>query len=85
MEPGIRPFLQRDENLIHQCSVRPSRQRVLLRFAHLGGSDHLHCLGDLRGIADRFYPTPYVLRVRHYKLQIANRGLRRRGIIAMSS
>jgi hypothetical protein len=38
---------------------------MLLRFAHLGGSHHLHCLGDLRGIADRFYPTPYVLRVRH--------------------
>jgi hypothetical protein len=25
----------------------------------------LHCFGDLRGVADRFYPAPYVLRVRH--------------------
>src|SRR4030095_3415739 len=65
MESGIRPFLQRDENPIHQCSVRPSCQRMLLRFAHLGGSHHLHCFGDLRGVADRFYPAPYVLRIRH--------------------
>ena len=38
---------------------------MLLRFTHLGRSHHLHCLGDLRGVADRFDPAPYVLRVRH--------------------
>jgi hypothetical protein len=48
---------------------------MLLRFAHLGGSHHLHCFGDLRGVADRFDPAPYVLRVRHSKLQTANYGL----------
>jgi hypothetical protein len=58
---------------------------MLLRFAHLGGSHHLHRFGDLSGVADRSYPSPYVLRVRHYKLQIANCGLRRRDIIAKSS
>jgi hypothetical protein len=57
---------------------------MLLRFAHLGSSHHLHRFGDLRGVADRFDPTPYVLRVRHYKLQIANCGSRS-GIIAKSS
>jgi hypothetical protein len=85
MKSRVCPPLQRNENLIHQSGVRPSRQRVLLRLAHLGGSHHLHCFGDLRGVADRSYPAPYVLRVRHYKLQIANRGSRRRGIIAKSS
>jgi hypothetical protein len=38
----------------------------------------LHCLGDLRGVADRFDPAPYVLGVRHSKLQTANYGLRDR-------
>ena len=70
MEPGVRPFLQRDENLIHQCSVRPPFECMLLRFAHLGGSHHLHCFGDLRGVADRFDPAPYVLRVRHLNVQL---------------
>jgi len=56
-EISIRPFLQRNENLIHQGGIRASRQRVLLRFAHLGGSHHLHCFGDLRGVADRSYPA----------------------------
>src|SRR5882757_107191 len=65
MKSRVCPFLQRNENLIHQSSVRPSRQRVLLRFAHFGGSHHLHCFGDLRGVADRSDPAPYVLRVRH--------------------
>ena len=65
MKSRISPFLQRNENVIHQSGIRPSRQRVLLRFAHLRGSDHLHRFGDLRGVADRFDPAPYVLRVRH--------------------
>src|SRR5947207_1828615 len=76
MKSRVCPFLQRNENLIHQGGVRPSRQRVLLRFAHLGGSHHLHCFGDLRGVADRSYPAPYVLRVRHSKLPITDYGLR---------
>src|SRR5215475_10913560 len=70
MEPRVRSFLQRDENLIHQCSVRPPFECMLLRFAHLGSSHHLHCLGDLRGVADRFYPAPYVLRIRHLNIQL---------------
>src|SRR5216117_3708177 len=76
MESRICPFLQRDENLIHQSSVRSSRKCMLLRFAHLGSSHHLHCFGDLRSVADRFDPAPYVLRIRHSKLQIATCGLR---------
>ena len=68
MKSWVCPFLQRNKNLIHQGGIRPSRQRVLLRFAHLGGSHHLHRLGDLRGVADRFDPAPYVLRVRHLKV-----------------
>src|SRR5438552_13352421 len=70
MKSRVCPFLQRNENLIHQSGIRASRQRVLLRFAHLGGSHHLHCFGDLRGVADRSYPAPYVLGVRHSKLPI---------------
>src|SRR5204863_9008548 len=66
MKSRVCPYLQRNENLIHQSSVRPSRQSVLLRFAHLGGSHHLHCFGDLRGVADRSYPAPYVLCIRHF-------------------
>ena len=65
MKSRVRPFLQGDENLIHQGGVRPPSQRVLLCFAHLGGSDHLHRFGDLRGVANRFDPAPYVLGVRH--------------------
>src|SRR6266513_2555544 len=65
MKSRVCPFLQRNENLIHQSSVRPSGQRVLLRFAHFGGSHHSHRFGDLRGIADRSDPATYVLRIRH--------------------
>ena len=65
MKSWICPFLQRNKNLIHQSGVRASGERMLLRFTHLGRSHHLHCLGDLRGVADRFDPAPYVLRVRH--------------------
>src|SRR6478672_10147070 len=65
MKSRVCPFLQRNENLIRQSGIRSSRQRMLLRFAHLGGSHHLHCFGDLRRVADRSYPAPYVLRVRH--------------------
>src|SRR5215469_16139635 len=43
---------------------------MLLRFAHLGSSDHLHGFRDLRGIADRFDPAPNILRVRHYNLWV---------------
>ena len=67
MEPGIRPFLQRDKNLIHQSSIGPPGKRMLLRFAHFGRSHHLHRLGDLRRVPDGSYPAPYVLRVRHLK------------------
>src|SRR5436190_1369945 len=65
MKSRIGTFLQRNENLIHQSRIRSSRQRVLLRFAHLGGSHHLHRFGDLRRVADRSYPAPYILCIRH--------------------
>jgi hypothetical protein len=38
---------------------------VLLGFAHLGRSHHLHGLRNLRGVANRFDPTPYVLGICH--------------------
>src|SRR4029077_15100597 len=72
MKSRVCPFLQRNENLIHQRGIRPPCERVLLSFAHLGGGHHLHCLGDLRGVADRFDPAPYVLGVRHYKLPVTH-------------
>jgi hypothetical protein len=65
VESWICPVLQGNKNLIHQCGVRASGEGMLLRFTHLGRSHHLHCFGDLRGVADRFDPAPYVLRVRH--------------------
>src|SRR5438034_620122 len=42
MKSWICPFLQRNENLVHQSSVRSSGECMLLRFAHLRGSHHLH-------------------------------------------
>src|SRR5438874_6230971 len=65
MKSWICPVLQGNKNLIHQCGVRASGEGMLLRFTHLGRSHHLHRFCDLRGVADRFDPAPYVLRVRH--------------------
>jgi len=67
METWIGSFLKRDKHSIHQCGVRSARQRLLLSTAHLGGRDHLHRLGQLADVANRFDPSPYVLRVRHSK------------------
>src|SRR5207249_12100582 len=65
MKSWICPILQRNENLIHQRGIRASGEGMLLRFTHLGRSHHLHRFCDLGGVADRFDPAPYVLRVRH--------------------
>ena len=48
-----------------RLGIRPAGQRVLLRLAHFRRGDHLHRLGDLRGVADRLDPAADVLRVRH--------------------
>src|SRR4029078_2809133 len=65
MKSWISPVLPGNKNLIHQSRVTASGEGMLLRFAHLRRSHHLHRLGDLRGVADRFDPAPYVLGVRH--------------------
>ena len=65
MQSRIGPLLQRNQDLIHQRRIRPAGQGMLLRFAHLRRRHHLHRLGDLRGVADRFDPAPYVLGVGH--------------------
>ena len=41
------------EDFVHERGVGPARQGGLLGLAHLRGGHHLHCLGDLRGVADR--------------------------------
>src|SRR6266581_3482616 len=77
MESRICPFLQRDENLIHQSSVRSSRKCMLLRFAHLRGSHHLHCFGDLRSVGSilsgAVCPACSPLQITNCKLRVAER------------
>src|SRR5260370_20083683 len=65
MQRWIGPLLERNEHLVHQRGIRTSRESVLLRTPHLRRCDHLHRFRDLRGVADRFDPAPYVLCVRH--------------------
>jgi len=50
---------------------------MLLRLAHLGRSHHLHRLGNLRGVANRFDPAPYVLSICHYDLGSPMAGLKK--------
>ena len=65
MKSRIGPLLQRNQNLVHQRRIGTAGQGMLLRLAHFRRRHHLHRLGDLRGVADRFDPAPNVLGVRH--------------------
>ena len=39
---------------MEQSGVRPAIEGELLGFAHFRRGDHLHCLGDLGSVFDRF-------------------------------
>jgi hypothetical protein len=69
MRLRISALLKRDQNFVHQRRVRSASKCVLLRLAHFRRGDHLHRLGQLANVADRFDPAPYVLCVRHCRYQ----------------
>jgi hypothetical protein len=53
------------QDLVHEARVRAAGQGGLLGFAHLGGRDHLHGLGDLGRVLDRLDAAANVARAGH--------------------
>ena len=56
---------ERNEDAVQDLRVGMTRQRRLLRLAHLGGGDHLHRLGDLGGVLDRLDASADVAGIGH--------------------
>jgi hypothetical protein len=56
------------QDLLHAQGVRTGLKDRLLGATQLGGRDHLHGLGDLLGVVDRFEPLTEVAQGRHAAL-----------------
>ena len=54
-----------DKNSVKNLGVRMTGECSLLRFAHLGCSDHLHCLSDLGSVLDRLDASADVAGISH--------------------
>ena len=61
----LKVFLEVDQHLIELIGVIASRNRLVLRLFHLGGSDELHRASDLGSVLDRFDASANVAKVGH--------------------
>ena len=65
MGPLADTVAQGDQHTVEHLGVGVSSQRRLLCLAHLGGSNHLHRLGDLGGVLNRLDASADVAGVGH--------------------